>query len=141
MSKNRGLTVLELLISMAIFSILITMGFTGFKSFQNRSQVTKSIRTVTSALNTARYQAIEENRSIKVAQKGSQLVLKIKINKKWETLKTFDLEEEATVYMNASPVFHATGYVTPLCSITIKSEKYSYKISISIAGRIKVVKL
>jgi prepilin-type N-terminal cleavage/methylation domain-containing protein len=141
MSENRGLTVLELLISMAIFSILITMGFTGFKSFQNRSQVTNSIRTVTSALNTARYQAIEENRSIKVFQAGSRFLLKIKINKKWETIKTFNLDEEVEVYMNASPVFHATGYVSPLCSITIKSEKYSYKISISIAGRIKVIKL
>jgi len=141
MLRNRGLTIFELLISMTILSILLTLGFTGFKSFQSKAQVYNTIRTATSALNTARYRAIEENRSFKVFLEGNKFFLKTKNNQKWETIKIFELEQKTEVFMNASPVFHATGYVSPLCSITIKNEKYSYKITISIAGRIKVLKV
>lgn len=141
MLNNKGLTVFELLISLTIFSILIILGFTGFRSFQNKAHIYNTIRTVTSALNTARYKAIEENSSVKVILVEDRFFLKIKNNQDWKTINTFNLDEKTAVGMNASPVFYPTGYVSPLCSITIKNEKYSYKITLSIAGRIKVTKI
>ncbi len=140
-SARTGLTLVELLISTLLLSVVIMIGFSGFQSFQNHAKTTNAIRTVTSALSSARYQAIEKNKSIKVCLEARQLVLKQKIDKKWQIYSNFKLGSKLKVSMNASPVFFPTGFVSPLCSIKIKNEKHEYKITLSIAGRIKVIKI
>jgi Tfp pilus assembly protein PilE len=136
-----GFTVFELLIAVALCGLLITVGFSGFRSFQLHNRTNQMIRTVTSAFNTARYRAIEKNKSIKVCLETSKLVLKLKEASEWQPYLDFQLLPDQTVTMNASPVFYPTGFASPLCSVIIKNEKYEYKITISIAGRIKVTKI
>lgn len=139
--KNSGLTVVELLIAIAIFSLVLRIGFSGFNWFKSRVCINSTLRTITSALNTARYQAIEKNRSVKICLEGNRLNLKTKSDGQWNPFMGFDLERKISVSMNAAPVFFPTGFVSPLCSVTIRNEKYEYKITISIAGRIKVIKI
>jgi prepilin-type N-terminal cleavage/methylation domain-containing protein len=139
--SDSGVTVVELLVAIAIFSLVLRMGFSGFRWFQDRSRISHTLRTVTSALNFARYQAIEKNRPVKICLEGKRLHLKNKSGGKWQTFTGFDLEENLAVSMNASPVFFPTGFVSPLCSVSVKHGKSEYKITISIAGRIKVTKI
>jgi prepilin-type N-terminal cleavage/methylation domain-containing protein len=140
--KSRdGFSVAELLIAVSLFGLLITIGFSGFKSFQHHTRTSNAIRTVTSAFNTARYRAIEHNNSIRVSLENSRLILKQKTGGEWEPYLDFQLPPGQAATMNASPVFYPTGYASPLCTVIIKNNRDEYRITISIAGRIKVIKV
>jgi Tfp pilus assembly protein PilE len=140
--KNRGgFSVAELLITVSLFGLLVTVGFSGFKSFQHHTRTNNAIRTVTSAFNTARYRAIEHNKSIRVSLENNRLVLKLKKGEEWLPYLDFQLPPGQAATMNASPVFFPTGYASPLCTVTIKNSRDEHRITISIAGRIKVTKL
>jgi len=61
-------------------------------------------------------------------------------------LKTWNAEmgnilEGVHVQANNSPIFHPQGTVSNLASITVSNASGSYKITLAISGRIKVVKL
>jgi len=138
--NNKGLTVFELLICTTILSIILTSGFRGFQSFQSRANINNGVRTIVSALNTARYKAIEKNKHIKVTITNNKFILMEKKEKKWKEFLNFNPGEKVSISINSNPVFSQTGFVSPLCSIHVKNEHYNYKITISIAGRIKVMK-
>ena len=137
MSK-RGVSIFELLITVSIISLLIILSVPGFKSFFSRIHINNGLRSITSALNTARYQAINKNKRVKLILIDRQLILKEKKGKNWEPFLCFDLGDEVSASMNSNPVFHPTGSVSPVCSIMVKNEKHHYKITLSIAGRIKI---
>ncbi len=139
--NKKGFTLGELLVVLSILSIIVTIGIPTFKSSFSRWEVTSGVRTVTSALSTARYNAIKMNRSVKFCIEENRVLLKEKKGKVWETFLPFDVDEAVSLTINSSPVFSPTGYVSPLCSIYVKNEHYRYKITLSIAGRIKIVKL
>ncbi len=138
---NKGITVIELLVSTSLLALLITLGVPGFISFAEKIEVDKSLGIVSSALSSARYEALEKNYRVKLMLENNRLVLKRKINRGWEPFKDFFPGKDVTLTMNAYPVFSPEGYVAPLCSIMVISKESCYKISLSIAGRIKVLRL
>ena len=138
---KKGFTLGELLVFLGIFSIVVMIGIPMFKSSFSRWEVTSGVRTVTSALSTARYNAIKMNRSVKFCIEENRILLKEKRGNEWETFLPFDVDEKVSLSINSSPVFSSTGYVSPLCSIYVQNEHYRYKITLSIAGRVKIVKL
>ena len=139
--NNRGFTLLELFITLGIAALVLMAGVPGFKSFFSRMEVSNGVRTVTAALNTARYKAIMKNKSVKFVVESSKIVLKEKRGGKWEGFSHFDLSEKVSFSINSSPVFTPFGSVAPLCSIYVKNEISQYKITLSIAGRIKVAEI
>jgi len=140
-SKKRGITVVELLIALTILSLVIALAVPGFKSFNKKVKISSSIRTVTLALNTARYKAVGDNRSIKLEVENNKFILLQKKDGTWESFMDFDPGEDVTISINASPVFSPEGYITPLCSVYVNCCAEQYKVSVSLAGRIKVIEL
>ena len=53
--NKKGLTVVELLVTVVLFAFLITAVFPGLQSFFARLEMHTALRTVTAALSTARY--------------------------------------------------------------------------------------
>jgi prepilin-type N-terminal cleavage/methylation domain-containing protein len=143
--KNRiclkGFTFIELLIGLGIFSLVVMVSAPGFKSFYCRMEISNGLRIVTCALNSARYDSIMMNVSVKVTLEGDRIVLKQKTSSGWEELKDFKLEKNVWFSFNASPIFYPSGSIVPLCSIFVWNERYSYKITISSAGQIKITEL
>ncbi|MCK4766479.1 MAG: prepilin-type N-terminal cleavage/methylation domain-containing protein [Candidatus Aminicenantes bacterium] len=137
----KGFTVIELLVSVSIFALIIALGVPGFKAFFKKVELTNALRTVTSAISSARYKAVEDNRSVKMCLENNKLVLKEKQDGDWESIKDFDPGEEIELSMNSAPIFYPEGYIVPLCSILVSGESADYKITISFAGRVKVVQL
>ena len=139
--NRSGFSIIEMLVAVTLCGLVLTVGFSGFKSFQHHTRTSNTIRTVTSAFGTARYRAIEHNKSIRVSLERNKMVLKLKGAEEWEPYLDFQLPSGQTVTMNASPVFYPTGYASPLCTVIIKNSRDEYRITISIAGRIKVTKV
>jgi Tfp pilus assembly protein FimT len=140
-SVHKGITLLELFIALGIISLALTIMVPGFKSFFSRMEIHNGLRAMTSALSTARYKAIMMNKRVKFTIEGDKIVLKEEISNQWQAFMHFDLEEKVSYSINASPVFSPAGSVSPLCSIYVNNETYKYKITISMAGRIKVVEV
>jgi type IV fimbrial biogenesis protein FimT len=138
---KKGITLLELFTVVGIISLVLTMAVPNYKSFYSRMEIRSGLRTVTMALNTARYKAIQLNKRVKFTMEGDRIVLKEMINRRWVELRHFGLEEKVSFSINSSPVFSPTGSVSPLCSIYVANRDYRYKITISMAGRIKVAEI
>lgn len=139
--NQKGVTVIELLIALTLLSLVIALGVPGFKSFNKKAKISSSIRNVTLAINTARYKAVDNNRSIKLKVENNKLILLEKREETWEPFMDFVPGDDVAVSINASPVFSPEGYITPLCSIYVNCCAERHKVTVSLAGRIKVTKL
>lgn len=138
---KKGFTLTELLMALSILLIITAIGIPAFKSYFVKWEINAGVRTVTTALSTARYNAIKMNRSVKFCIESNRIVLKEKKGDKWEMFLPFEVDEKVSLTNNSSPVFSPLGYASPLCSIYVKNERYQYKITLSIAGRIKVAEI
>jgi Tfp pilus assembly protein FimT len=139
--RSRGISFLELFIALGIISLTLTMTVSGFQSFYRRMEINNGLRAVTSALSTARYRAIWMNKRVKFTIEEDKIVLKRKESSQWNAFMHFDLEKKVSYSINASPVFSPGGSVSPLCSIYVSNKTYCFKITISMAGRIKVLEI
>lgn len=137
----KGITLIELLVALCILSLAGMVGIPMFKASYERWEVSGSVRTVTSALSTARYDAIKMNRSVKFCIENNRVLLKEKSGTVWMTFMSFEVDKDVSLSVNASPVFTPIGSVAPLCTIYVWNEHYHYKITLSIYGRVKVVEV
>ncbi len=144
--SKKGMTLFEMFITLAIISVVVTMGLPGFSSYVKRMEVRNTLRTITGVLNTARFKAIVLNKGVKFCiedKNDEEMVIRLKEKKdsKWEKFMEFSLEKKVSVTINSSPIFFPNGSIAPLCSILVENEVSHYKITISIAGRIKITEM
>ncbi|MGD2089682.1 MAG: prepilin-type N-terminal cleavage/methylation domain-containing protein [Candidatus Aminicenantes bacterium] len=146
--SQKGMTIFEMFVTLAIISVVITMGMPGFNSFVKRMEVRNTLRTITGVLNTARFKAIMLNKRVKfcIEDKNEEdTVIRLKEKRegdsKWKEFMEFNLEKKVSVTINSSPIFFPNGNIAPLCSILVENEVSHYKITISIAGRIKITEM
>lgn len=136
-----GFSVVELLVVVCVLAITITMGANIFKASFSRWEASSGVRTVTGAMSSARYHAIRMNRSVKFCIEKNRIFLKEKESGEWKTFRSFGVDDNVSLSINASPVFSPEGFASPLCSIYVENGHYRYKITLSIAGRIKAAKI
>jgi prepilin-type N-terminal cleavage/methylation domain-containing protein len=144
--SKKGMTFFEMFVALAIISIVITMGMPGFNSYIKRMEVRNTLRTITAVLNTARFKAVVLNKRVKfcIEDKNEEdLVIRLKEKRgtQWEEFMEFSLEKKVSVSINSSPIFFPNGSIAPLCSILVENEVSHYKITISIAGRVKITEM
>jgi hypothetical protein len=130
-----------MLVILVILFLIILVGIPTFTSIIARWEASTGVRTVTAAMYTARYNAVKMNRPVKFCIENNRIMLKEKRNNVWKPFWPFEVEEGVSISSNESPVFSPTGFASPLCSIYVETERYRFKITLSIAGRIKVLKL
>ncbi|MFH2107553.1 MAG: GspH/FimT family pseudopilin [Chrysiogenia bacterium] len=138
--NKKGLTVFELLISVSLFSFLVTVMVPGLQSFFVRMEIHTGLRTLTSALSTARYLAIQNNQPVKVEIVTGRMLLSVDNGQGWQVVRNFALSDKLSVSANSRPVFSPLGNVSPLCTITLTRQKRIYRVVLSMYGRIKVYK-
>jgi prepilin-type N-terminal cleavage/methylation domain-containing protein len=144
--SKKGMTLFEMFVALAVISVVITMGVPGFNSYLKRMEVRNTLRTITGVLNTARFKAIVLNKGVKFCiedKNEEEMVIRLKEKKdsKWEKFMEFNLGKKVSVTINSSPIFYPNGSIVPLCSILVENEVYHYKITISIAGRVKITEM
>jgi type II secretory pathway pseudopilin PulG len=135
--KNRGLTIIELLIYFVLVSIALIISIRNFKIFRLEAEITNGVRVVIASLNTARYNSVSNYEKIKVLQDRNNIFLQKKINGSWKTYNKFIIRGKLYLKFNNSPIFSPLGSVAPLCSVYVWNNYKKYKSSISMSGRIK----
>ena len=136
--NRKGLTVFELLVALAVFSFLATAVAPGMRSLFARLEMHEALRAVTAGLSTARYQAIQENRPVRVEIAPGRLDLSVGDGPGWRVARTFKLSEKLAIRANSRPVFSPLGNVSPLCTITLESRQKVCRVVVSMYGRIRV---
>jgi Tfp pilus assembly protein FimT len=136
--NKKGLTVVELLVTVGLCAFLIMAVFPGMQSFFTPQEINSGLRTVTAALSTARYQAIQENQPVRVEVVPGRLQLSVDNGQGWQVTRSFELHGKLKVHANSRPVFSPLGNVSPLCTITLEKQKKIYRVVLSMYGRIKV---
>src|SRR3989344_6763638 len=63
-SKNRGLTVIELLLSVAVFGLLAGLLWNGLASYRDRQAVSSGVEMVLAALSEARMKTVASERNM-----------------------------------------------------------------------------
>jgi len=136
--NKKGLTIVELLVTVSLFAFLVVTIVPGMQSFFTRLEINTGLRTITAALNTARYQAIQENRPVRVEIVLGCLQLSVDNGQGWQVTRSFDVSEKLSIRANSRPVFSPLGSVSPLCTITLETQKRIFRVVLSMYGRIKV---
>lgn len=136
--NKKGLTIFELLVTIGLFSFLVTMMAPGLQSFFVRLEINSGLRTLTSGLSAARYLAIQNNRPVRAEVVPGHLQLSVDNGQGWRVIRSFDLSEKLAIRANGCPVFSPLGNVSPLCTITLEKQKRIYRVVLSMYGRIKV---
>ncbi|HDP95929.1 MAG TPA: hypothetical protein ENN40_11305 [Candidatus Aminicenantes bacterium] len=137
-----GITVVELLVTVIVLGIILCSGVLGMRAYHRRADAANGVRCVTAAMQAARYRAIKHNRRVRLSQnKAGNLELEVRKNGNWHLLEQITIPAVVEFRLNADPVFYPEGHVVPLCSAFVSVGPYQRKISISLAGRIKVTPL
>ena len=71
MKKNSGFTLLELLITLAIVAILLTVGVPSLRSMMQGNQLVASTNELLSALHVARSEAIKSNSRVTICESSN----------------------------------------------------------------------
>ena len=139
---NKGFTLFELVIFLSIFAIICSIALTSFLNLVPKYKLEKAVWEINSRMNYARYKAIFEGVKVRVRfSSQSCSIEKYDVNqKKWKK-EVSDFLEGVILKSTNNPIFHPTGTVSSLASITISNSWGKYKISLAISGRIKTVKL
>ncbi|HUU51691.1 MAG: GspH/FimT family pseudopilin [Candidatus Aminicenantaceae bacterium] len=140
--RTYGFSLIEVVISIAILGLFITLLSHSFTNQAPKYQLKKATWEIYSRLNYARYKAIYRGMKYKVSFESNSYVLEKFDDPKgeWRTEQRSFLEG-VTITANNSPIFHPRGTVSNLASITVENSRGQYKISIAISGRIKVTEM
>jgi type IV fimbrial biogenesis protein FimT len=85
MKKNSGFTLVELLITIVIVGVLLTVGIPSLKTFMKGNQLVASTNEMVSAFNVARSEAIKRNASVTVCESANGTTCTSPATGSWES--------------------------------------------------------
>jgi prepilin-type N-terminal cleavage/methylation domain-containing protein len=139
MSKKAlaGFTFAELIITLAIFSILLGIGYTMFAQFSSGHKLRAATRELATDLQFARLLAVKENRSFQVIC-GTRSYQVVRVNDGF-VAKARDLSADySEVTLNAPVVtFNSRGNADSQ-TLTVSNFADSKNITVSSTGRVKL---
>ncbi len=137
-----GFSLTEALVALFILGLVAALTSSTLQNLAPKYRLMSAVREIHSRLNQARYTAILEGRTVRLTFKSHSYT----IEKYDEDRKEWIPEKECfldgtTIQANNSPMFHPQGTVSGLASIYVSNSWGTYRITLSISGRIKVSRL
>ncbi len=138
----KGFTLLEVLVFLSIFAVLMGLASISFLNSSDKYRLQKAVWEIHSKLNYARFKAIFNGTKSRISfgPTGYKIERYNQVSGEWQ-LEIRNILEGVLIQANNSPVFYPQGTVSNLASITLSNTWGSYKITLAISGRIRIVKL
>ena len=142
LTKKKGFSLTETIISLSILALIAVAVSASFLNKAPKYRLQSAVREVHSRLNYARYKAIFEGIKVRVVFDAKSYTIEkySEEQKEWKLEKKYSLQG-VILQANNSPVFHPSGTVSNLASITISNSWGTYRITLAISGRIKTMKI
>jgi len=130
------------MISLCILGFLAYLASTSFLNLAPKYRLQKAVWEISSRLNFLRYKALFEGvkARMKFYSAGYAMEIYDEKEKKWK-LEEKHFLEGVSLKSNNNPSFHPRGTVSGLASICVFNSWGSYKITMALSGRVKIVKL
>ena len=153
MNKDKGFTLIELMITVAIMSIMLTVGLPSFQSIITDSRLTSTANAMLSAYQLARFEAIKQHKDVYVSTADSWVTWNVTVKDAAQPLATFEASKKIVI---AQKDFDFGGYNAsgrPItshgsalsgcdekapCKITFTADTGSRSLEVVISGRMKV---
>lgn len=141
-NKNAGFSLIEVVIALAIFTIMVSIASISFMNLSPKYRLKKAVWEINSQMNYARYKAIFDGTKVKITfNPNSYFIEKFdEAQNKWRR-DQINFLDGVILQANNSPIFHPKGTVSNLASIYISNSWGKYKITLAISGRIKVTQV
>ncbi len=138
----RGFALWEFIIFLAIFSVLLGLASVSFLDSLPKHRLQKALWEIHSRMNYARYKAVFDGTKSRMVFNPNGYIIEVFSQKSGEwRIEKGNVLEGVSILANNSPVFHPQGTVSNLASIIVSNKWGSYKITLAISGRIKIVRL
>jgi type IV fimbrial biogenesis protein FimT len=112
MERYRGFTLLELMVTLAVLAILITVGIPAFGDMVQNNRVTAQTNELVSALNTARSEAVKRGRNVQVVvaaeDNGWSAVVSV-VGAAGDPVRVIERADSIVTVNAATVVFRPTG--------------------------------
>lgn len=149
LKMNKGFTLIELMITVAIMSIMLTIGLPSFQSIIATSRLTAATNAMVSALQLARFESIKQHKSVTIKKTGTAWQDGWDVFVDYDDDGTLDDGEKLVSYDKLSSNVTATGnnYVSYDASGRIgsfgtsflfKTQSECRKVVIAATGRVRV---
>jgi type IV fimbrial biogenesis protein FimT len=118
MERYRGFTLVELMVTLAVLAILITVGIPAFGDLVRNNRVTSQTNELVTALNIARSEAVKRGRNVQVVvameANGWSAVVSV-VGAAGDPLRVIGREGSTVTVNSATVVFRPTG--VPLAAV------------------------
>lgn len=140
-ASRQGFTVVEVVLTVALAGFFALGTAYTVQRLGPKLDLQAGIWEVTAGLNQARFQAIMSGVSVRVRFVTSGFVFERydAAAAAWRPARAVTLAG-VRVGANNAPVFHPEGTVSDLASITVGNARGTYRITVAITGRIKVLR-
>jgi len=140
--RRPGFTLIEAVVALALAGFLVYAGAISYKQMIPKFRLQTGVWEIGCALNQARFGAIWKGMPMRVRFDDSGFVLESHDDGSgtWRPSRSVRCEG-VEVRANNTPTFYPGGTVSDLATIYVSNSRGSYKITVAITGRIKIVKV
>jgi prepilin-type N-terminal cleavage/methylation domain-containing protein len=140
--KHNGMSLLETLVGLTVMGVVIALASFPFVNLSPKYKLLRAVREVHSRMNYARYRAIYSGTSVRLRldPDGYRIEVHERTKDQWISGPKCFLAG-VRIEANNTPTFHPIGTVSHLCTIRVMNSWGSFKLTLAISGRIKVVQL
>jgi prepilin-type N-terminal cleavage/methylation domain-containing protein len=140
--NTRGYSLIETVTVLLILGVLAAAAAVPFVRPSEKAALERGVWEVQARLNYARFKSVYRGRPMKVTFRGGSCL----VDHFDETADEWVREEEhplpgVTVRANNAPIFHPTGTVSNLATITVSNARGTYRITLAISGRVRATRV
>ncbi len=138
--NSQGFTLTEILAVLSIISLMTTLSLPPIQSFIRQLNFRNCLRQASQLMRQAQVLARRDYLPHRIILRENKLILQKKENTAWRDAGQ-DCSPAAGIRIdiNQSPVFYPGGAIVPLCTATFSREPKRYSMTISAAGRIRIL--
>ena len=138
----RGYSLFETVTVLLILGVLAAAAAVPFVRPSEKAALERGVWEVQARLNYARFKSVYRGRPMKVTFRGGSCL----VEHYDETADDWVREEEhflpgVTVRANNAPIFHPTGTVSNLATITVSNPRGTYRITLAMSGRVRATRV
>jgi len=147
--RESGFTLIEMMIVIAVLAIMAAIAIPSFMSLLPGMRLNGAARQIMGDLMAARMNSVKQNNSVRVffnSPGANQYQILDDDNNDGtagtgEAITIRDIQDnyqDVTLTSTNNPIFHPKGTATSLATITLHNSSGAKKVSVSIAGRVKI---